>query len=85
MATKVKDFEAKNEDDDRPDAKASVREETRFIAEILEISEVTVFSKVIFENDSLYCRCDEIGIHATLKMSWEQSLVGSSPTSGTNA
>ena len=29
------------------------------------------------------CRCDEIGIHASLKMMWEQSRVGSSPTSGT--
>ena len=28
------------------------------------------------------CRCGEIGIHATLKMLWEQSRVGSSPTSG---
>lgn len=31
----------------------------------------------------LKCRCGEIGIHATLKMSWEQSRVGSNPTSGT--
>ncbi len=29
-----------------------------------------------------YRRCDEIGIHASLKMMWEQSRVGSSPTSG---
>ena len=33
---------------------------------------------------TVYCRCDEIGNHASLKMMWAQALVGSSPTSGTN-
>ena len=32
---------------------------------------------------TVYCRCDEIGNHASLKMMWAQALVGSSPTSGT--
>ena len=41
------------------------------------------FTRVEFYGKRKLCRSGEIGKRAALKMLWEQSLVGSSPTFGT--